>query len=388
MTHAQETLGLPSASSGEIFYSCAGSLQLEKEAPPETPSTEAIQGSEIAEALASDEFAGLDETGRTIAENLREQRLKALDEWQKQFDEPTSGLTFHKEVRFWIRDRTTQAKVASAKPDFAAIGKRAALSIDEKTGYLRVTSASRNIQARIQALSLWHVFPKLQNVRAIISAYRFRGRVDPVDYNLATLGEAERELFFNLWRTQQPHAVRTAGKWCRYCKGLSICDQNAAMALLPVVHTGPEIRKKADVEELVRRLTTPQKAFIQERKTMITNFLDANSDSLRALPAEELASVGLQLVPGGNVRVIPSVQAMWNVLFGLGAYRFTIEEFQQCLKATVTAIEEKLVEKIMAADKGLLKKEALFDAKKIMEPAVELRPKNPSLKPIKGALSE
>lgn len=379
----------PSASSGEIWYNCSVSRRRWALAPPEMPTVEASQGTEIHDAMKLEDFTGLDEQGRTIAEKLSEQKAKALDEWQKAFDEPSAGLDIIKERRLWIKHPALapdQANACSAQVDFAAIGKKAALVLNHKTGYLRVTEAFRNIQARIEALSVFHNFP-VMSVRAGFSGYRFKGYIDTVDYDTPTLGDSERELFFNLWRTEQPHASASPGPWCRHCPARPTCPEHASHATLTLVHTGPDPMKKPDVIARVDELTPAQLAFVRERSPMMRNFLDAVDDRMKRLPPEELASVGWQIVPGGNVRVIPSIEKLWGEIWsqttGPNPIEFSMAEFQTCLKATVTAIEEKLVDKIQARDGGT-KKDALVKAKKLMEPAVTLVPKNPMLKPLKG----
>lgn len=382
-----ERHGLPSASSGERLYHCPGSLQLSAEAPPETPTAEAQQGDEIHKAMESDDFSGLDEVGRTIAERLKVLETAALDAWiGSKFDEGKITIEPEREVRLWIRDRQTRALAGSAQIDVGWIGKRSAFVIDFKSGYLPVTDAFRNIQARIQALAVWHEYPKLEHIRAGVASFRFRGKFDPVDYDVDALRKAENEFFWHAWQAKQPHAPRVPGPWCRYCPGKSICPENAALSMLPMVHTEGQLLKKADVGVLVRKLTLAQQAFIQERKTLITNFLDAVSDSMKLASKEDLASVGFELVPGGNLRTIPDVQKMWDALFAETAYKnpieFSLREFQECCKAAVGVVEEKLVEKIMARDGGT-KAEATAKAKKIMAPAVQMVPKSPTLKPLK-----
>lgn len=380
MTHRDEAENLPSASSGEMWYQCPGSVALSREAPPETPSPEAQQGTDIAAAMESDDFTELDEQGRTIAENLKTQRAEALDRWQKQFDEPTAGLVTYSEERFWIRDGATRKKACSAKPDFAAVGRKAGMVLDEKTGYLRVTPTFRNIQARIQAQALYYEF-RVPNVRAVISAYRFRGRVDPVDYDTTRLEESRRELHFNLWRTQQPYAPRVPGPWCRYCPAKTLCPEHASWALIPMVHTGSAPLKKQDAIAVAYKLDLAQLAYIRERKAMLENFLEAVDTRLKGHSDEELASVGLRRVPSGNIRVVPDIQKLWAVIHASGLMNDA--EFRDCLEPVLGRIEAALVAKITKST-DVPDSVAHAAVQRILEPAIELKPKNPMLKPLKG----
>lgn len=385
MTHAEESLGLPSASAMPRIVHCHGSVQLSREVgDPSRPSDEAVQGSDIAAALEAMNLAGLDEDSKTIAQRLQEMETRAIDDWMK-----ATGVVGHlmnREERLWIRDRTGSRVIASAKPDVYYIQGEHGLVLNHKTGYLPIPPAAINFQIRTEALALWHEYPRLTRIRACTAHYRFRGEFDACDYTLEHLWQAEQELLFHLRQATHPDAPRVPSIHCRYCPALGACPEAASYAVLTTVHTGPDLMKKADVEELVRRLTKEQQAFIQQRKSMILNFLDANTDCLKALPKEDLASVGLELVPGGNVRTIPDVQKMWDALFAETAYKnpieFSLREFQECCKAAVGVVEEKLVEKIMARDGGT-KAEATAKAKKIMAPAVQMVPKSPTLKPLK-----
>lgn len=383
MTHAEETEFLPSASNGEQWYHCPGSLALEREAPPEIPSVEAQQGSEIAAALESDDFKELDEKGRTIAEKLKAQREEALDAWQKEFDEPAAGLDVYKEERWWIRDMNRKA--CSAKPDFTAIGRKHAFGVDDKSGYLQVTAAYRNYQARIQAVAIAAEFRRVESVRVVISQYRFRGRVDPVDYDPTNLAAARRELFFNLWRTEQPHAPRVPGPWCRYCRAKTLCPEYASYALLPMVHTGSTPLNKQDAQAVAYKLTLEQLAYIVLRFPMLHNFEDAVKERLKGLSDEELASVGLRRQATGSVSVCEDVNKLWRVVHE--AKLLTVLEFQGCLKPVIGQVEAKLAERIVERD-GETQAAAFKIAKRILAPAVVQKPKQPTLKAIKGEKTE
>lgn len=385
MSQQDERLGLPSASGGERWYNCPGSIAMEAQAPPEAPSDEALQGDEIHEALESEDFTELDAEGRTIAEQLKAQEEKAVAKW-KQDAKETGKVSVHREERLWLKKSRTQPQpVASAKVDVLYIGDKSALVIDTKTGYLNVTPAYRNIQARIQALAVWHEFPRVQHVQAGISAYRFRGSWDPVDYYVPELVQSEQELTFNLWRTKQPHAPRVPGPWCKYCRAKAFCPQAASFGMLPLVHTGPALMKKPDVIAKVQTLDPPQVAFILEHAPMIKNFLEAVKDRAMGFSDEELASVGWHKVPTGNMRSVPDIQKLWAEIHRSGL--LTEEEFRACLKATLGKIEEALVAKI-TKNTAVSEKVALASAKQIISPAVELKPKQPTLKPINKALAD
>lgn len=378
MTDSRDNL--PSASGADRLYSCAGSFALEAKAPEGTPTDEALQGQEIHEAKESEDFSGLDEEGQTIAQQLTKMESQAVEDWAKQFDLKVGAPD--REQRLWIRDAIGK-KLASAKPDIWWVVEKHALVLDLKTGYLPVTRAYRNIQARWQALAIFSEYPTVEHVRAGTAQYRFGGRLDLVDFDLNALEMAERELLLNLWRAKQEEAQRVPGPHCRYCRAKSLCPEAAAYSMLPIVpfsqvpQGGRGVKER--VAQAVMQLDLAQLAYIQERKTIIEHVLNAVSERLKTFAPADLKSVGWELEPQSSVREIPDINAMWAIAHENG---LTMEQFLECLRASVGALESKLSEKIQAQEGGL-KKDAKVKAGKLMEPAVTYKARNPILKPLK-----
>lgn len=360
-------------------HHCAGCVQLEREAGDHSkPSDEALQGTEIAEALERMDTEGLDSDGQTIAERLLHMEQRAVDDWLKDIGYKKKP-TMVREERLWIRQEGQ--KVASAKPDVFYLAESSALVLNHKTGYLPIPAAAINIQIRTEALALWHEYPRLQTIRACTAHYRFTEKFDACDYGVADLQRAQNELFFHLWRATLPNAPRVPSEHCKYCKALAICPQAASFGMLPMVHTGADLMKKKDVIAKVYTLELPQLAFIRERKAMIENFLEAVDERMKGFTPEELASVGWGLQSTGHLRSVPNIQALWAEIHKTGL--LTDEEFRACLKAVIGKVEEALVAKIVAKDGGS-QKDALAKAKAITQPAVTFTPKSPTLKPLKG----
>lgn len=377
--------GLPSASGGERWFNCPGSLALEAQAPPETPADETLQGQEIHDAKESDDFSGLDEEGRTIAEQLTVMENRALELYMGGTAESQLyGVgEAMREERLWIRD-DKQNKVCSAKLDlgFISTDRKSALVIDYKTGYLRVTPAFKNIQMRIQALAIWSEYPRLERITTGIAQYRFRGSLDFFTYTREMLETYKRELLFNLWRTEQTYATRVPGPWCHYCRAKAFCPEAAAMTMLPAVPFGNRKVAKKDIPALVNELSIEQLAFIYSRKTMIENVLDAVSSRLKTFKAEDLKSVGYELTEPSAVREIPDIPKMWASVWN-AQLGISLEEFQTCLKASVGAVESLVTDKLVAKE-GITKKDAKVRAASIMEPGISMKPKSAMLKPLKG----
>lgn len=371
--------GLPSASGIPRIVYCPGSRSLEPQAPPEIPSDEAQEGDAIHKALEKESDAELDESGKNIAQRLRSMEAQAVSDWLAELGVECAAPIPQRETRLWIRDRKTLTPVASSKLDvFYVIGTKA-LAIDSKTGYLAVPPARTNIQMRVQALALWHEYDFLTSIRVATAQFRFFGRFTASDYGLEDLKRAEQELIFNLWRSEQPDAPRVPSEEsCRYCRARSFCPEAAAFALLPVVPMPSRDLAKKDIPAAVATLDLPTLGFLRHKAAMIENILEAVGKRLKTqFTAEELATVGLKLQPSVGVRTLPDVQALWTALHNQNVSE---GELRSILKASYGAAQELMVAKLKAANPALTDKDAQAQADKILEPAVKLAAREPSLK--------
>lgn len=364
---SDERLGRPSASSADIFYNCPGSTNLQATIPKNDAiddSPERQQGTEIAEALETDDFQGLDEDGKRIADKLKEMTDTALAEFERFVG--TKVTKIGREERFWIRDRNTLEQLVSAKLDWYAVQLPFACVVDHKTGYIPVTPASRNIQCRIQALCLFHEYPELVSIKVATAQYRFTGKFDAVDYTASDLARAEQELLFNLWRAKEPTAPRVPGSHCRYCRAKGICPEAGAYALLPASLV-PSVTDK-DVPALVSQLTIEQLAAIRQRKSLIEKIISSVDARLRGLPPEELTKVGMYLAKPGEVRSVIHVQGAFDILREQGL--MDEREFSVCCDVVLGRVEEALVEKVTKKT-GCTQKEAKAYLDKLLDPVLK-----------------
>lgn len=379
--------GLPSASGGDKWYNCAGSVALERQAPPDEPTDEAIEGELIHEARKNESDEELDDAGRNISQRLAAMEADGIQDWAIAFDldrEKLKSAKRYREERFWIHDRNTMAPAASAKNDFSIIFQRHALANDYKTGYIETPPARVNIQMRIQAIALWHQFDHIQNVRVCVSRYRFTGKFDFCDYTLEDLQKAERELFFRIWLTQQEYAPRVPGPWCKYCRAKAFCPENRAMTMLPMVAldmTKIQKMSKEEIHEAVMRLDLQSLAFVAHHRQQIKDTCDAIVGRLKNFSDKDLATVGLQKKPSEGVRTLPDIQKAWAVMFAAG---ITPEQFQGACKITIGAAEKTLVAKLKkdaeAAGTTLNDTAAKEMAAKILRAAVVMDPRDPQLR--------
>lgn len=377
-TQKDEREGLASASGGERLYNCLGSVVAEREAlasgQVENISDEAAEGVAVHEALETEDFSQLDESGLTIAQNLEKMREKAVAEWLASIGNPKDVKpTILKEERCWIRDAKGK-KIASAKVDYAMIIRPFCIIINFKTGYLPFTPARRNIQARLEALSVASEYGPLIRVRAAMAGYRFRGNYDCSDYSATDLDKAKQELEFNLWRASQVDAPRVPGSWCSWCKAKAYCREAAAYSLLPVPIAN---KSPQDIVAAVAQLSPADLSYLHSKKALAEKVFEAVDTRLRSLPREVLNEVGLDLGTPGSSRSVEDITKLWNILYSHGV---TQEEFVSVCKAAIGKVEALMVPKIRATNPAMTSNEvAKKMVAKLIEPAVETKPKQAPL---------
>ena len=141
---------------------------------------------------------------------------------------------------------------------------------------------------------------------------------------------------------------------------------------------------KKEAMAQVALLTPAKLASLHNYKTLIVSILDAVSDRLKQLPAETLASVGLELKPNSPMRSLPNIQKVYELLTKEGLLQDE-EEFRSLCKVSVGAVEELVIPRLQKKLGLDTVKAADFECSKLLAPIVVPVTKNPSLKPIKKA---
>lgn len=375
--------GLPSASGAPRIVHCAGSVAAEALCPGDEQTEVALQGTVIHLALETGKEEGLEVNAGDVVQNLKKIEIDAIEAWQKEF-----GIEDYKlirEERFWIRDANLDM-VMSAKPDATAIGKGRdgrtyALVLDFKSGFLDTEPATQNWQVKTQAVAVRHEFPDVDVIRAAIIQHRFGSKYDPVDFEWADIDQTWAELKFYLHLSKQPDAPRVPGSWCRYCRARGACPQAGAVALLPQVAI--PANEEEDAVAMVALLNVHQLESIRSRKPLIVAILDAVNDRMKQLPAEELALVGLQLVPSNPTRTLPNVQAVYELLVREKLLDDDAE-FRALCKIGVGDLEELIVPRVQKKFNLSTIKDSKVEAGKLLAPVVVPSPRSPTLKPIKA----
>ena len=382
-TPTDERANLPSASGIPRLVHCAGSPTAEALFPGEEQTEVATSGSNIHAALETGSDEGLVVNEKDVAENLKKIEVQAIEAWQKEFG--IDNVKIIREERLWIRDENLNL-LASAKPDVVVIGagdgeRDYGLALDFKSGYLDADPSESNWQLKTQAIAVQNEHG-VDHVRAAIIQHRFGSRYDPVDYDADALRAAMSELKFYIHLSKQPDAPRVPGSWCRYCRARGSCPEAGAFALLPQEATMIIDKKEAMAQ--VALLTPAKLASLHNYKTLIVSILDAVSDRLKQLPAETLASVGLELKPNSPMRSLPNIQKVYELLTKEGLLQDE-EEFRSLCKVSVGAVEELVIPRLQKKLGLDTVKAADFECSKLLAPIVVPVTKNPSLKPIKKA---
>ena len=357
-----ERLGLISASKFEIIALCEGQPALEASLrgagviQGESPSNEfAEMGTRIHKARETGKTNDLSEEELAIYERGLKTEKTAFDDWGEKIS------TEHLEQRLWLT-WPDGSPATSAKLDVLFVAGSRGLVIEWKSLYCsNLTPAERNYQGMVQAVCAAKQY-NLDQVRVVFNKAMF-GKIDMVEYGSEDLARAEGLIFQKLWAAKQPGAATHAGAWCRYCPCQPHCPSAAAYSLLPSVVAGVAMgAKKSEVVDSVARLCPADWKYIWERSSIIRNVLDATNACLKAMPADDLAELGLQIGEGRKLDPIVNVVGAYTSL----EHQLPPEVLWGCL----TMEKGKLVEAV-AAYRMIPKREAADWVKEHLEPFIE-----------------
>lgn len=363
MTDERE--GKLSASSANIVYHCPGAPALWKTLNHTEPESEiAAAGTRMHEAMETGSTDVLeDHNEERVVETMAALEKESADKWLGGLGSVAKLPPAFREFRLWIVNRKTQERLVSAKLDvhWVAIEQKAALALDYKSGFLDVTEAERNVQTRIQALTLWHEYPFLDKIRVGIVQGRTY-KLDEADYDRDTLEMAEKELRWHLWMSEQKDAPRIPGKHCRYCPAKAFCHEAITYALL--------------VQQMKNDIIDGRTwAYVWRRKGITEAIFDSVTLSLKSLPPEELAELGLRLKENSPSMELGSAQDVFGVLFTAGL--IDAKGFHACCKALKGRVEKAIIP--VLREQGLKVADAKARIEDLLKPVSEMKEKQPSL---------
>lgn len=349
-------------------YHCPGSIALERTCPEPKQEETATTGNKVHYALETGDDTDLEMSEEEIRDALARMERNAVAKWREDFG-ISAEPTVVREQRHWIRSADLEL-VASARPDVEYHANNHALVINYKTGFKDPTPSEVNNQIRTEAVAVSCDNPNLVHVRAAIAASRLVSRFDSCDFDAAALRQSKAEIEFICWRASRPGAPLAAGEWCRYCKAKAVCQQAAALSMLPVVGMPPKDDELALVAA-VKKLPPEHLGFLYSKKSTIEAIIDAVEYRLKNLSEDDLKSAGYTIAPGNTYRDITDTIGAFNALAAI----LTNDERMNCIKL----VEGRAIEIVMAKDK-LTKKAATDKVRSTIASFQNTRIGNPKLK--------
>jgi len=366
-TDLDERRGLPSASAWRRNELCSASHQLSQEAKrlgqeAYKDSPDARSGKRGHASMAG-EAVELDETEKTSVAFMRE---RADDQVTRIFGD--SPVQEFKERRLWLY--VGGKPVASGRVDRFIIGGKVALIQDYKFGFREPDPAQINAQLKFLSVVLALAYPQVHHVIAQIVSGPYG--VTEARYDYRELEAAYGDIRATLRAINDPHATFSPGpEQCRFCPAQLICQPFRDATVAPIsklqitqLPVEPNRASKLlDEVEMLRRLCDQVEEFYSEKLLTDPSFSIPN----------------YAMVPGAVRREVTD----WDAARGrLGEYLDT----DQIKGAANYRLGE--LEKALAKVLKLKGKDAKQRMNEILHGLIIERPNSPSLKRIKGVLSQ
>lgn len=259
-------------------------------------------------------------------------------------------------------------KIISGHPDFIQIGtifgKRVAVILDYKSGYLEVPAPELNDQLRSYAVMVWQAFAGIEEVYASIVP-RFGAPPVPVHYDSNDLMRAVLDLVDVEKASRDAKAIRKPSvDACRYCRA------RATSRCPETLHIDPKLITMNSLIDL----TPAQKGELLDLSTIATG----NIKRLKERLEEELrddpnAVEGWHLVPGDIKGSIKDSDACYQLVSEF----MTVEAFQACLKVAQKPLKDAIKDYLVT--NGCAKKNAAARIKEILAPVTVFTQNKPSL---------
>lgn len=318
-------LGLPSASL-TWFWNCPGSWRLRQsmsEADLERankPDEYTISGSKIDKSR--EEGIPLDLTDEEL--ELYQNGVKFEDllvqGWLTAIGQENCIEGRHKE-RLFLNHPETMAPIVSGESDVHYITEsknrknRYVLIIDWKLVGPNVPAATVNKQLRVLAVLKWRDLDDIAGIRVAINRCMDKvGARDYCDYTPHDLERSEQWIMQHLWLAQQEDAPLTPGAHCLHCPCNTICPQAASYALLPSVVATRALASSTDIAAMVAALKPVDLVKLWESKSTIEKILKEVVARLKAMPADQLMELGIELGKGRALNPIVKTRECFEFL--------------------------------------------------------------------------
>lgn len=350
------------ASNISRYRNCSGAPAAESGIPEREAKAWTTEGTLIHAALeSSDAFKALPDHLIDTAEWMEQSRQYLVD---KVFpdQEGYERLEIIRERQFFIEFEGE--RIISGHPDFIQIGtifgRRVALILDFKAGFLEVPASEANDQLRAYSVAVWQDSDlKIDEVYASIIP-RFGVAKVSVHYSPQDLPQALLDLVDVYHASLESKAIRTPSVGaCRYCRARS--TSNCPETLYPD-------RRLKEMPSLIA-LSPTQKGELLDLCEIVAGNVKALKERLYDELKEDSAAVeGWGLVPGNIVGTIPNVDACYQVVSDM----MTLEEFQSCLKVGQKPLKDAIKD-YLGSKEGVKGKAAAQRIKDILAPVTSLK---------------
>lgn len=358
------------ASSIHRFRNCSGSLAAVKGLPEAAPKSWTEDGKIVHDALRTMGAVKVPDHLVDVVDSMASSMEYVLDKVL-----PNEDGIKRMEV---IRDREEPyyvehegERIISGHPDFIQLGeiygKRVALILDFKSGFLDVEAPELNSQLRAYAVAIWQEYAVDAVYASIIP--RFGWAKEPVCYSTDDLGRALLDLVDIERATREASAVRTPSvNACRYCLARATANCPETLRLPSILKTMPNLLQ----------MTPAEKGKLLDLCQIVTGNIAAIKDRLKEeIVADPKAVDGWHLVPGDTRSSIPDASKAYQVCSEV----LTQEEFQSTLRVGVTDLKNTLKAKLRETE-NVKGKEAASRVADLLAPVTEKTQNQPKLEKV------
>lgn len=333
-------LGFTSASNAPADKRCEGRHQAQR-GFPDIPSPDSDFGTQIHDALKTDDTSKLDHQQLSIYEGCVELREKLILE---RFGINAATATRIKEQRLWWK--SGDGKIGhSGQVDLLVYVNSEGLIIEYKTLPGEVEDSQNNEQLRDQVALAAGTFA-LHEIDVAIVQPLVTYSPAICRYDEQSIVRSQVEMVERVQASNKPGAKRTAGPLqCKFCKARFTCKEYSEFTAL----AAPASMSSLTVP--VSEWTLEQRSLFLERLPIAQKWLDECKSKLKEMVKQDVNSVpGWHLIPGDIRKTITNPNVLHERFLALGG---TTEQFMQCVEIAKGKLEAKIREVTALKGKGL-----------------------------------
>lgn len=308
-----ERLGLPSASSADIFMRCRGAFNLIKKLGIVKKESKAMaDGTKIHLALETHNYEGLTKSQAITADRIAEKEAKVFEKYS------LDGANIIREQRMWI-EHPFAGKLFSAKPDVVYLKGDTCVSINYKTGF----SEQKDIEESWQITSELACVSRTEHWKGIgkaigilISPNAPTMKYQEITYSAQEVeskaAEVEAAMIHALEADPNDEDNFVSGELqCHWCPAKAVCPRHAgkidgSVAKLDAIYA--EIYEQKMVEK-IDAATPDQRGVMYADLTMVEGVIKKAKTYLKELTTKREVS-GYIMKPSKSVEIINKDEAL------------------------------------------------------------------------------